>query len=89
MFIIKDNSPAKYNHLNIELLTINNRYKFQTMVLRKFFTNTKLAYIPLLMGNTHTNKSTVFARFLCILSIKRISKGASEHKQLKVCLHVH
>lgn len=89
MLGIKDNFSLQNNNLVITELTVNNRYKFESVVLRKGFTNTELTCTPLIMGDVHTNKSTISARFLCILSIKRITKGARDHNQLKVCLHVH
>ena len=89
MLRTKDNFLPQHNHVAIIKLTAINRYKFQSVVLRKCFTNTKLVCTPLIMSGIHSNKDTVLARFLCILTIKRISKEAIDHNQLKVCLHVH
>lgn len=89
MIGIKGNFSPQNNHLVITELTVNNRYQSESVVLRKCSTNTKIVCTPFIMGGIHSNKSTVLARFLCILSIKRISKGASEHNQLKMCSHVH
>lgn len=89
MLTIKDNLSPQNNHLVFSKLTVNNQYKFESVVLPKCFTDTKLTCTPLIMGSVDTNKSTVSARFLCILSIKRIFKGTRTYNELKAYLYVH
>jgi len=89
MLWIKDNFSLQNNYLITVKLIINNQYKLENVLLRKHSINEKSTYTPLKTRTTHTNKNAISARLLCILYIKRISKGAKEYSQLKECLHVY
>ena len=89
MNIIKDNDQSTTNPVGIAKLTVNKCYKFEKAVCYSFISNIKTIHSPLKTVSTHTYKSTVLARLLCILSKKRIKRVVKELKGLKVCWYVH
>jgi len=82
MYIIKDN----YQRSKIIRLIVNKLYQSEMMVFHSYLINIKLVHIPLMARVCNACEPVIFARFLCILCIQRLSRGISKQDRSKSVL---